>query len=327
MRFLVVGCGSIGERHVRNLISLGERDILVHDSDRKRMEEIRRKYGVDVRRELGPSLDEVDALLVCTPPVTHVPLAKMALDAGLNVFVEKPLSHTMDGVDEIVKTAKRRGLVLAVGYNFRFHPGMRKVKEKLESGLIGRVMWGRAIVGQYLPDWRPWQDYRKSYTARRGMGGGIILDGSHELDYMRWLMGEVNSVLCFAGKLSSLEVNVEDSADILMRHEGGRVSNVHMDFIRRDYLRVCEIVGEEGTVRWSFPSGTVELYSARTKRWRMVYAGCDPNEMYVREMRCFIRCIQGKKAPLVDGEEGRKTLKVALAAKKSAASGRTVKVG
>jgi predicted dehydrogenase len=327
MRFLVVGCGSIGERHVRNLISLGERDILVHDSDRKRMEEIRRKYGVDVRRELGPSLDEVDALLVCTPPVTHVPLAKMALDAGLNVFVEKPLSHTMDGVDEIVKTAKRRGLVLAVGYNFRFHPGMRKVKEKLESGLIGRVMWGRAIVGQYLPDWRPWQDYRKSYTARREMGGGIILDGSHELDYMRWLMGEVNSVLCFAGKLSSLEVNVEDSADILMRHEGGRVSNVHMDFIRRDYFRVCEIVGEEGTVRWSFPSGTAELYSARTKRWRMVYAGCDPNEMYVREMRCFIRCIQGKEAPLVDGEEGRKTLEVALAAKKSAASGRTVKVG
>jgi predicted dehydrogenase len=233
----------------------------------------------------------------------------------------------MDGVDEIVKTAKRRGLVLAVGYNFRFHPGMRKVKERLESGLIGRVMWGRAIVGQYLPDWRPWQDYRKSYTARREMGGGIILDGSHELDYMRWLMGEVNSVLCFAGKLSSLEVNVEDSADILMRHEGGRVSNVHMDFIRRDYFRVCEIVGEEGTVRWSFPSGTVELYSARTKRWRMVYTGCDPNEMYVREMRCFIRCIQGKEAPLVDGEEGRKTLEVALAAKKSAASGRTVKVG
>jgi len=328
MRFLVIGCGSIGKRHVRNLIRLGERHILVHDSSRKRMMLVQKKYGVEARLELDSALEEeLDAALVCTPPVTHVPLARRALDAGLNVFVEKPISHTMEGVVDIIKAAKRKGLVLAVGYNFRFHPGMRMVKEMLEGGSIGGVMWGRATVGQYLPDWRPWQDYRKSYTARREMGGGIILDGSHEIDYMRWLIGEVGSVTCFAGRLSSLEVDVEDSADILMRHGGGEMSNVHMDFIRRDYFRECEVVGEDGTVRWSFPSGTVRMYSAKTRKWRTVYRGCDPNEMYVGEMRHFIRCVQGKEIPLVSGEEGMRTLAVALAAKRSAASGRAVRVG
>jgi len=328
MRFLVIGCGSIGERHVRNLITLGERDILVHDVNKERMRLVQRRYGVGTRQDLDSALgEELDAVLVCTPPVTHIPLARRVLDAGLNVFVEKPISHTMDGVDEVIKMAKRKRLVLAVGYNFRFHPGMRKVKEMLEDGSIGQVVWGRAIVGQYLPNWRPWQNYRRSYTARREMGGGIILDGSHEIDYMRWLVGEVESVVCFAGKLSSLKVNVEDSADILMRHRKGRMSNVHMDFVRRDYFRECEIVGEEGTIRWSFPSGSVEWYSAKTKNWKTVYGGCDPNAMYVEEMRHFIRCIRGKEAPLVSGEEGRRTLEVALAAKESATSGKAVRVG
>jgi len=327
LKFLVIGCGSIGERHIKNLLALGVKNIIAYDPNRERMELIRTKYGVKIEGGLDSALEkELDAALVCTPPVTHVPLAKRALDVGLNVFVEKPISHTMNGVDELIETARKRRLVLAVGYNFKFHPGMRRVKKILEKGYIGRVMWGRAIVGQYLPDWRPWQDYRNSYTARREMGGGIILDGSHEIDYMRWFMGEVESVVCFAGRLSSLEVDVEDSADVLMKHAGGRMSNVHMDFIRRDYFRACEIVGEEGTVRWSFPSGTVEVFSAKTKKWRTVYNGCDPNTMYVEEMKHFIRCVEGRETPLVDGAEGRRTLEVALAAKESAASGRTVKV-
>ena len=328
MRFLVIGCGSIGERHVRNLLTIGEKHILVYDSNKKRMEAVRKNYGVRTTHELEPVFQEkLDAALVCTPPATHVFLVKMALDAELNVFVEKPISHTMSGVDDIIKTANKKGLVLTVGYNFRSHPGMKKMKETLESGSIGRVMWGRAIMGQYLPDWRPWQDYRKSYTAKRDMGGGIILDGSHEIDYMRWLMGEVKSVACFAGRLSSLGVDVEDSADILMRHENGGMSNIHMDFIRRDYFRICEIVGEEGTIRWSFPSGVVELYSARDRKWRTIYQGCDTNVMYVEEIRQFIRCVKEKETPLVSGEEGKRTLEVALAAKRSAASGKTVKLG
>ncbi|MEM1689054.1 MAG: Gfo/Idh/MocA family oxidoreductase [Candidatus Hadarchaeales archaeon] len=327
LKILVVGCGSIGERHIKNLLSLGIKKLSAYDSDAKRLKYVGEKYGVEIEKNLESALaKKPDGALICTPPVNHVPLARQALHAGANVFIEKPLSHSMDGVDEIIEEAEKKGLIISVGYNFRFHPGMRLVKKIIESGEIGKVMFGRAQAEQYLPDWRPWQDYRKSYTARKEMGGGIILDGSHEIDYMRWLLGNVNEVFCFAGKLSPLEINVEDTASILMKHEKNKLSNVHIDFVRRDYSRMCEIVGEEGTVVWSFPAGSVRVFLAKNKKWRNVYRGCDWNRMYVEEMRHFIKCLEGKDRPEVNGEEGKMTLEIALAAKLSAKTGRVVRV-
>lgn len=324
LRILIIGCGSIGERHIRNLLSLKVREIFVYDTDKTKMEKIKEKYGIKTS-QLDDVLEKVDGALVCTPPVTHVPIAEKVLDAGVNVFIEKPMSHTLAGVQDLILKAKKRGLILCVGYNFRFHPGLRLVKKIIEKNEIGRVLWGKAEAGQYLPDWRPWQDYRKSYTAKKEMGGGVILDGSHEIDYMRWLLGDVKEVFCFAGKISSLKVNVEDSADILLKHLKNILSNLHIDFVRRDYHRKCEIIGEDGTVVWDFPSGVVRLYLARDRKWHTAYKGCDWNRMYIEEMKHFISCLEGKDKPLVDGEEGKRTLEIALAAKKSARSRKIVK--
>lgn len=327
MRILVIGCGSIGERHIRNLKDFPVGEIIAHDIDQRRLLAIGKKHEIKTYTSLGRALSQnVDAALVCTPPSTHISIARKVINCRAHVFIEKPLSHSLKGVDELIDRARRKNLTIMVGYNFRFHPGVTLTKRLIDKGEVGKILSARAEVGQYLPDWRPWQDYRRSYTARKKLGGGIILDGSHELDYMRWFLGEVKEVFCFAGKLSRLEVDTEDTAEILLKFKSGAIAGIHLDFVRRDYSRNCEIIGEAGSIVWSYPDGLVKVYFARKKRWRIFKTSGDPNEMYVREARHFIKCVQGKEKPLVNGREGKKAIEIALAAKKSAKEGRIVRL-
>ncbi|KUO42687.1 MAG: hypothetical protein APU95_04460 [Hadesarchaea archaeon YNP_N21] len=325
MKILVVGCGSIGERHIRNLKLISAGEIIACDIDKGRLSIMRKKYEVDTYTELRKALDYgVDAVIVSTPPNTHVSIALKAVEENAHLFIEKPISHTLRGVDELIRRAASKNLTLLVGYNFRFHPGLLLVKKMLDKGEIGKVLSARAEFGQYLPDWRPWQDYRQSYTAKKELGGGIILDGSHELDYLRWLFGDVKKVSCFAGKLSRLQVNTEDIAEILLQFKTGTIAGVHLDFVRPGYTRNCEIIGEIGNIIWSYEESTVRLYNAKSRKWRIFAVKADPNEMYIREMRHFLRCVRGMDNPLINGQDAVKTLKLALAAKKSAEIGKVI---
>lgn len=327
MKMLVIGCGSIGERHIRNLKGLSVGEIIACDTDRKRLSAIGKKYRIQTCTNFEWALDKnVDAALVCTPTNTHIPIARKVIEHGVHVFIEKPFSHNLNGVDRLIKRARRKNLIILVGYNLRFHPGLRLVKKMLEDGKIGRVLLARAEFGYYLPDWRPWQDYRKSYTARRALGGGIILDASHEMDYIRWLLGDIEEVSCFADKLSNLEVDTEDTAEILLKLKTGAIVGIHLDFVRRDYSRNCELIGEDGSIVWDYHKALVKVYSPKNKRWRTFKTGGDPNEMYVQELQHFVKCVRRKEKPLIDGEEGKKALEVVLAEKKSAETRKIVKI-
>lgn len=326
MKILVVGCGSIGARHIRNLKELRVGEIAACDTDESRLSAVTAELSLkEVYTDLGSALGKgYEAVLVCTPPSTHIAIAKKALEHGSNIFIEKPLSHTLDGVDDLIKQASRKKRVLSVGYNFRFHPGLKMVKDSVAKNEVGTVLTVRAQFGQYLPDWRPWQDYTKSYTARSDLGGGIILDGSHEIDYLRWLLGEVREVSCFAGNPKSLETETEGIAGILLRFESGCIGEVHLDYVRPGYARNCEIVGERGVIRWDFKSSTVDRYLRDTDQWQSVES--EGEDMYIAEMKDFIASVQGLGQPLVTGADARKSLEVALAAKESAATGRVVKL-
>jgi predicted dehydrogenase len=325
VRILVIGCGSIGERHIRNLKAISVGDIIACDTDRKRLSAIGKKHKIQMCTDLGRALSKnVDAALVCTPPSTHIPIARKVVKHGAHVFIEKPLSNSLKGTRELIELAKKKKSVVFVGYNLRFHPGLNLVKKILDRGEVGKILFARAEFGQYLPDWRPWQDYRRSYAAKRKLGGGIILDGSHELDYIRWLLGEVEGVSCVAGKVSRLEVDVEDTAEITLKLRSGAIVGIHLDFVRRDYTRNCELIGDRGSIVWSYSEALVKVYSARNKKWRVIEVGSDPNEMYVQEVEHFLRCVRGEEKPLIDGKEGKKTLEIALAAKKSAETGKVI---
>ena len=326
MKIIVVGCGSIGERHIRNLKRLSVDEIVACDTNPERLTVMKEKYDIqETYMELQKAMDqEIDAVLVCTPPSTHIPVALKAIDYKAHVFIEKPMSNNLDGVDELIKRASKNELIICVGYNFRFHQGLKLVKDMVDRGEIGKILSARAEFGQYLPDWRPWQDYTQSYTAKKNLGGGIILDGSHEIDYMRWLLGDIEQIFCFAGNISNLEVETEDVAEILLKFKSGAIAEIHLDFVRHDYSRTCEIISEKGTIKWSYQDGFVKVYSMDAKKWKTFNIKADPNDMYMQEMQHFLRCIDGLSVPLIDAIQGKRVLEIALAAKESNEKGTAV---
>ncbi len=314
---LVVGAGSIGRRHLRNLRALGIAKLAACDPDTARLSSLTPELPVATFPDMGAALAELrpEIVFVCSPPVCHVPQARQAVRAGAHVFVEKPLSHDLEGVEELMVEAEKHGRVVQVGYNLRFHSGVEMLKRLVSEGRIGRILWARAEFGQYLPDWRPGVDYRSTYSARRDMGGGIVLDASHELDYILWLMGTPERVVCLAGTTSDLEVDVEDCATILLQFPDGALADVHADFVQRGYTRTCKLVGEKGTVTWDYCANEVRLYLAETGAWQSCAYEFSPDDMYLAEVRDFLECVGTGRAPRVGLADARCVLEIALTAK------------
>lgn len=324
----VLGTGSIGRRHIKNLQDLGVKDIVAVDPDAERLRPVIEELGV--RGE--PSFDdanrgrEVDVVLVCTPPSMHEEQCLQAAISGINVFVEKPLAIRLEDIDKIAEMASEHGGVVQVGYNLRFIPALQTLKSLVENGELGRPLWARFEFGQYLPDWRPWQDYRQSYTARKDLGGGIVMDGSHEIDLALWLLGRPADVCCMAGHLSDLEMDVEDSATLLLRFESGAQADVHLDCIQREYSRGLKIAFERGTASWSWPQNVLRIFEV-DKGERLIGPpeGYVANQMYVEEMRHFLKAASGSE----HGDslaEGREVVRVALAALESSAERKWVRL-
>ena len=328
MKFVVVGCGSIGRRHIRNLCSLGVDEIVACDTDAERLAYVKNEPAVKscYNQFQDDLVSDADGLLVCTPPSSHVEIARKSIEKGVHVFIEKPISHTLEGIDELIEEGCRKHLTICVGYNFRFHPGLKKVKQIINEGRIGRLLSARAEFGQNLAEWRPWQDYRKSYTAIEALGGGIILDASHEIDYLRYLVGDIEQVGCFADRISELEVETEDVAEIILRFKNNILGSVHIDFFRPGYKRACEVIGETGVVNWDYSNESVRIYSVQSDKWEAINLEAGDDEMYLNEMRHFINCVKGSEASLVDGLEAKKSLEALLAAKESSKSGKIIQL-
>lgn len=325
MNILVVGCGSIGERHIRNLIDISSHNIIAFDTSKERIDIIKERFNVKTCDNIEQCFEyDIDAVIVCTPPNTHTQAAEQAIAHDAHVFIEKPISNRLDGLDELIKKATDNQKIISVGYCFRFSEGLKMVKSFIDSGKLGRILSIKAEFGQYLPDWRPWQNYKQSYTAKKELGGGIILDGSHEIDYLYWLLGDVNEVFCFADKISNLDVETEDTAEILLRFSNGAIGEIHLDFTQRDYSRNCKIIGEKGTLIWDFGDKKVKLFLADTNEWKTHNVDVDVNLMYIEEMKHFLQSIDGLSLPLIDAIQGKRVLEIALAAKESNEKGTVV---
>lgn len=324
-RVVVIGCGSIGQRHLKNLRALGiERPIAFDPAPEQAA--AAEQAGARAVRSLEEAFEEKpDAVLICTPPSLHASQARAALQAGASVFVEKPFALRVQEADEIVALAAGMKRVVAVGYNLRFHPALKELKRLLESGSIGSLLAIRAEFGQYLPDWRPGRDYRAGYNASTGMGGDLLLDCSHEIDYVRWLAGEVSAVSAMSAKLSALEIQGDDTALLMLRFASGSMGELHLDCVQRGYVRQCKIVGTEGTLHWDYADG-IRWYSAATKAWTQFPIVAEANVMFLDEMAHFLACVRGEAAPLVTGADGRRVLEIALAARRASTERREVTV-
>jgi predicted dehydrogenase len=320
-RVLVAGLGSIGRRHLRNLMRLGVDDLVLY---RTRPEPVDEAPGLPVVTDLARALDmRPDLVVVSNPTAFHLDVALPAAEAGCHLFIEKPLSHTWDRVPELLEAVDRGGLVSLTGFDLRFDRGLLRVRDLLAEGRIGRVLSVQVQVGEYLPDWHPWEDYRRGVSARVESGGGVILDLIHELDYVTWLLGPVRTVACFADRVSNLEIETEDTAAMLLRFESGAIGTVHLDYLQRAPSRTSRFIGEDGVIVWDYFTRTVRWYEAGVGRWfDFAYADQDRDDRFLDEMRHLLDCLAGRARPSADAAAGARVLALALAAKESARTGR-----
>jgi predicted dehydrogenase len=247
MRVLVVGCGSIGRRHAANAARLAE--VAIYDISAQAAQDCAAASGARAFARLEEALAwGPAAVVVATPHRSHLAVARQAIAAGAHVLIEKPLSDTLEGVADFLAAVDAAGRRAYVVCNMRFHPGPAALKRHI--GTVGKPLFARAHVGNYLPAMRPDRDYRTLYAARRAEGGGVVLDAIHEIDTLGWLLGEVESVSCQSARLGALDIDVEDYALLALTHRGGARSSATLDYLRRRKSRGCEIVGAEGVLTW-----------------------------------------------------------------------------
>jgi predicted dehydrogenase len=338
MTFLLAGLGSIGRRHFRNLIALGEKDI-VPLRTRKATLPDDALAGYPIETDLKEALEKhkPDAVIVGNPTSMHLDVAIPAAEAGCHILLEKPVSHSLDRLDILQETALKSGSRILVGFQFRFHPTLNKTRELIAENRLGKILSVHTHWGEYLPQWHPWEDYRQSYAARADLGGGVIVTLTHPLDYLRYLLGEVESLWSFNGHVSPLEIDVEDVAEIGLKFRSGAVGGVHVNYFQRPPVHRLEIVGTNGALRWDNADGLIHLqqmpalfgsYSdqppAPVLETFSPPAGFERNQLFVAQTRHFLEVVRGEAEPVCTLEDGIMALRLALSAYESQKSGRMV---
>jgi len=327
LKVVIVGFGSIGQRHCKNLLDKSNAEIYLCTKHNLK------NFKNNKRIQNLPSLEEClkkqpDIGLVCNTGNLHVETAIKLAKNNCHLLIEKPLSNSLKNITSLLSLVKKNKLVTLMGFNLRFHPCLIKVKQLLAKNKIGRVIYVDAENGSYLPDWHPEEDYRKSYSSRNALGGGVVLTCLHEIDYLYWLFGDVKEVSAITGKFSDLKIDSEDLSSISLRFKNNIIAEVHLDFFQRPAQRSCKIVGTNGTLFCDFNRNIVSLYELKKKRWKeiMNLKNYNLNDMYVAEMKQLLNCVRTQKKSINEIDQGLKTLKIGLAILKSAKSRKIVNV-
>ncbi len=328
MKFLIAGFGSIGRRHLRNLRTLGETDIILYRTHQSTLDD----------EEIKDLLTETDlqaafghhpaGVIIANPTALHMDVAIPAARAGCSILMEKPIAHNLERIDELEDALIQGHSKLLVGFQFRYHPSLQYIKRLLKNGGLGRPVSVHAHWGEYLPDWHPWEDYRRSYSARSDLGGGVVLTLCHPLDYLRWLFGDVQSVWGFAGRLGDLEMDVEDTAEIGLRFASGTLASVHLDYLQRPPSHHMEITFTEGMVEWNNVSNAVRIFRASTDSWESFLApqGFDRNDLFLSEIRNFLAMARGDEEPRCTLRDGIEAVRLAQAFYTAAQRGERVSI-
>jgi predicted dehydrogenase len=329
MKYLIAGFGSIGRRHFRNLLTLGERDILIYHTQHSTLPEDE-LAGFPVETDLRAALAYMpDAVIISNPTALHLDVAIPAAYCGCHMLIEKPISHSMARLDELKQAIEENHNRVLVGFQFRFHPGFQQLKKMLDEGAIGKPISAHAHWGEYLPNWHPWEDYKQGYAARPELGGGVVLTLSHPLDYLRWLLGEAEAMSAFTSQLG-LGMPVEDTAEISLRFANGTLGIVHLDYIQRPPSHWLEIIGTHGSLRWDNADGITRLTRVSQEdnalSMQEIYPpeGFERNSMFLEELRHFRDILHGDAEPLCTLHDGIQALQLALTAYQSDRQGKIV---
>ena len=327
MQVMVVGCGSIGRRHLLNLMALGVDDVIACDPN-ENIRTASEALGICSYSNYHEAIAEnpnVTAAVICTPTSLHVEQACDLACRGIHLLIEKPLSHDVEGIAALLRQVNDHHLIGMMAMCYRFHPALMAIKKLLEENCIGRVYSVRIAGGQYLPDWHPDADYREEYAARASMGGGVLLTNLvHSLDVVRWMFGECAEVQFLVKTVGDLEIDTDDIAVGHLSLESGVVVQMYADFLQRNPQYRLEVIGQTGTIYWEYGDHAVLLYADGD--WQSIPCPFDPNQMYMDEMRAFVTsCEQSVQSP-VPLLEGARDMLVLEAMRQSSVERRCIRV-
>lgn len=313
MKILIAGLGSIGRRHLKNLIALGETDIVLFRTGKGTVnDDFVQEYPVEHNLEKAME-EKPDAVVISNPTAMHMDVAVLAAQANATIFLEKPISHTFDSLIPFERALAASTSKVYVAYQFRFNDGLKKIKDLIQNEEMGRPISFQSRWGEYLPDWHPWEDYRLSYAASSEMGGGVVLTLSHPIDYLRWIFGEVTELFAVTGNQSNLELTCEDFADVSLKYANGVTGDIHLDYYSKPKQHDLVIQCERGTISWDYKSNIVKVEDLKSHCNNILPAvGHKRNQMYLEEIAHFIDVCKNDIEPVCTYKDGKQALNLAL---------------
>jgi len=323
-RILVVGLGSIGKRHisiVRKYFPEVEISVLRHqDCNDDKIKNLGITHCVtSIEHAIGL---EPQAAIIASPATKHLGIAIQLAKSGIHLLIEKPIAESSRGVEELIDLCLEKNIVLMTAYNLRFLPSLVKFREYVNESKVGKILTVNAKVGSYLPSWRPNTDYSKTVSAKKSLGGGVLLELSHEFDYLSWIFGKIIWVKSHVSKQSDFDIDAEDLANIILglKSSNGSIhtATLNMDFFRHDTVRYCEVIGKKGTLTLDFISGEVRIYSPLLGEWEVLYQSLeDKNFTYIEEIKHFFLAIESNNYSPTSAKDGLKTVLAIEAVNKS----------
>jgi predicted dehydrogenase len=329
-KILIVGLGSIGRRHLRNLVALDEKDVVLVRSHRSSLPDAE-LAGFEVESDLGRALAKhrPDGVIIANPTSLHVDAGLEAAQAGCCILLEKPVADSLAGAQRLQAAVNSTGARVLVGFQFRFHPALKLAARTISSGELGRIMSAHVHYGEYLPSWHPWEDYRQGYAARADLGGGVLLTQCHSLDYVPWLVGAVQDVWGFAAKISDLQIDVEDTAEIGLRFTNGALATIHLDFAQQPPSHHLQVTGTEGLLHCDLLTGSTRIYRVARSEWEDYPPpiGWERNSMFMAEMEHFLAIARRTAEPTCSLEDGIRVMQIIDAVRTSSNAGQLVSLG
>lgn len=327
LKAAVIGFGSVGRRHVQNLLAVPNMQIVICTKQKITNPSPKR---VRIVKSVSECLGEnPDVAIIANVSSLHLSTAIKFAKAGIDLFVEKPLSNSIEGINELKKLIRKNKLITQIGCQFRFHKCIKEIKRLVSKNKLGRVISARVECGSFLPDWHPYEDYTKSYAARDDLGGGVVLTNIHEIDYLYWYFGSASEVFSITGKYSDLRISADDLSATIIKFKNNVIAELHLDYIQKPEFRSCKIIGTKGTVYWDSESNVVMLHDNKKNKWLKVteWPDYDRNFMFKEELVHFLSSIKKRKVTINPLEtDGIETLRIALAITKSSKSKKVIKL-
>lgn len=309
MKVLVVGCGASGRRHINNMAAIDRiKSISVFTENKDCLKEVNRKDKVIITDSLTNA--DADFAVIANDTYKHIDTAIPLAERGIHLFIEKPLSHNLNKTNELRDIARKKKIKIFIGYNLRFLGAVKYMKEQIAKRALGNLYFARIEVGQYLPSWRQDRDYRDSYSSRKDAGGGVALDLSHEIDYMRYLFGDPVSWKTVKSKASSLEIDSDDIFEGIYKYQNGFMCNVHMDYLQKEKRRGIRIVGSDGELHCDFIRKKVTIKKNDEETAQNEETMFDVSKTYIDELDHFVEVIEKDTEPAIGLEDGIQILRL-----------------